>query len=236
MCGWSTCTHCTTLSIFYADDVYCFHLTRWGNVSTTGGTEDNDCKRVKPFANAQHWPSLQGSSYHKQNSSTCHRGSSFSIVASICRPQIFHFFFHTLLQVSHSHSFFYTCLPLSHSEPLNNAALSYSGKVGLHTSLTRWINLQSGYINMIIMRTDMTHFCIFYSKACTVMRMKVQTLIWLLVCLGWFFFWCEKQATFKMPLEFDLSKMHSPTHFSVFGTFSCHPIIASHIKSQAHDL
>lgn len=55
-----------------------------------GGTEDNDCKRgerkKKTFADASRWRSLQGSNYHKQNSSTCHGRSrwSFSTAALIC--------------------------------------------------------------------------------------------------------------------------------------------------------
>lgn len=54
-----------------------------------GGTEDNDCQQggKKPFADASRWCFLQGSNYHKQNSSSCHGRShwSFSTAALISR-------------------------------------------------------------------------------------------------------------------------------------------------------
>lgn len=65
--------------------------------------------RCRRKSDAPHWPSLQGSSHHKQNSSMCHRSSccSLSIVASICCLQDTSFSrSHTSHWVSHSHSFF----------------------------------------------------------------------------------------------------------------------------------
>ncbi len=146
-----------------------------------GGTEDNDCKWVKPSADATHWSSLQGSSYHKQNSSLCHWSGcwSFSIVAPICYHQISHLF---LRSTSYIKPLFlaFSCLPLSHTEPLNNAALSSSGRLGchrLHFSLKRGINLHWGciHIEKKEFRIDMKHLCILDSKACMVMQMKAPT-------------------------------------------------------------
>lgn len=75
------CWLCLMLSFDSVEQCVCERETQRTMTASEG--------KKNPFADASRWRSLQGSNYHKQNSSTCHRRScwSFSIEAPIRRHQ-----------------------------------------------------------------------------------------------------------------------------------------------------
>lgn len=78
------CWLCLMLSFDSVEQCVCERETQ-----RTMTASEEEKKKTKTFANASRWRSLQGSNYHKQNSSTCHRRRcwSFSIAALIRRYQ-----------------------------------------------------------------------------------------------------------------------------------------------------
>lgn len=143
ICGIWTCTHCATLSIFYADFVVIMHfLTRRDNVSTKGGAEDNGCERVKSSADVTR-TAMRHTGLLSRGAVIANKIHHFvskaivgllacwlqSVVIKYCITS----FSRSWSDVSVSHCFF-TLACHFHTEPLNNAALSYSGKAGFRCS------------------------------------------------------------------------------------------------------